>query len=101
MNNIEKLANISSICASKKRLIILQALNENIFLGYSSIREKILQTGLQIGSTEVYKHTNVLIRHDLIEHIENKFIITKKGKDFVKGLHDLMKVFEYWDISGD
>ena len=90
----EYLKNIADICASKKRILILYALSDNPFLGYGSIKNIASQFNVVIGSSELYKHANVLIKHGLIEHIENKFIITDKGKEFVIGLNVLLEVFD-------
>jgi len=96
---------VADVTASKKRLLILIALNDNLFLGYNSIRDTVDGHGITVGSSEMYKHTNVLIKHGLIEHVENKFIITDRGKKFVIGLSFLMETFEQkqkgTDFSGD
>ena len=93
-NEFEHIKNIADICASKKRILILYALSDNPFLGYGSIKNIASQFNVVIGSSELYKHANVLIKHGLIEHVENKFIITGKGKKFMIGIDVLMESFE-------
>lgn len=94
----ELIKEISDVCASKKRLLILTALSDNLFLGYVSIKEICKEYDISIGSSEMYKHTNVLIKHGLVEHVENKFIITDKGKRFMVGIDVLTKSFEETEV---
>jgi len=91
MKALEKLARI---CGGKKRVAMLLALNENLFLGCSSFQIKLAEMGLPISSSEVYKAVKPLVEFGLVERIENKFIITSKGQEFVKLLKHLLEVIK-------
>jgi len=86
--SIQKVKEVSVVCSSFKRLIILYIL-ETEPSGYSSIIEKFFIFGVKIGSSEMYKHLRVLLASGLISKYHKRYLITTKGMKFIDLINDL------------
>jgi len=79
MNNIFM---ISKVFASPKRLLILEFLS-NEPMGYTKLTRKFERREMLIGSSEVYKHLEILINAGFVSQKKKLkrggYIITKRG----------------------
>ena len=73
---------ISKVFASSKRLLILEILSKEP-IGYTEITNCFNGYGIPIGSSEMYKHLDILINNGFVskkkESSYGKYFITKKG----------------------
>ena len=69
---------ISTTFASGKRLLLLFIL-QNEPMGYTLITKWFERMGIPIGSSEVYKHLNLLLEHGFISKRGNSYVLTLKG----------------------
>jgi predicted transcriptional regulator len=82
---------ISEVLGSKKRTVLLFLLN-NQPMGYTQIEKGFKRKEIKIGSSEIYKHLNVLMRHRYIAKRGKIYLVTLKGKKMVESLDSLNNV---------
>ena len=81
------LIDISEICNSKKRLLILDFISRNYAVRYMQLHDIVP------ASSEMYKLLRKLIKFDLVEKdIYRNYKITNLGRKFIEILWELEKL---------
>ena len=88
--NIQNILNISQTFASGKRLLLLFML-KNQPMGYTSIVKTFEDMDIPIGSSEIYKHLNHLLKEGFIAKNTKMYILTLKGFRAVENTIDIME----------
>jgi len=82
---------ISEVLGSRKRTILLFLL-KNQPMGYTQIERGFRKREVKIGSSEIYKHLDVLLRHRYIVKQGKSYIVTLRGKKLVESLDSVSNV---------
>ncbi|MEM5836611.1 MAG: hypothetical protein QXR09_03980 [Candidatus Aenigmatarchaeota archaeon] len=90
MNN-ESIIEISEVLGSAKRTLLLFLLNSQP-MSYTQIEKSFKKNEVKIGSSEIYKHLDVLLKHRYIAKKGKIYLITLKGKKLVESLSSLEKI---------
>lgn len=93
MNSIEQLSEVSLVLGSKKRAVLLFILRDTP-MSYTQMNRKFRVLNMKIGSSEIYKHLDVLKRNKYIVKNDKVFLITLKGKTLIESLEKLASVPE-------
>lgn len=90
MKEIFKLVNaVLEVLASRKRFWLLYTLKDEP-LSYAELKVKFERmTGMRIGSSEVYKHLNTLLKHKFIHKDGTRYTITKRGMKAIKYVKEI------------
>lgn len=91
MNSIEQLSEVSLVLGSEKRTILLFVLKETP-MSYTEIDRRFRRLNKKIGSSEIYKHLDILKRTKYIVKRGKVYLITLKGKTLIEGLEELVNV---------
>ncbi len=86
---IQDIFNVSSTFASGKRLLLLFIL-QNEPMGYTFITKWFDRVGIPIGSSEIYKHLNMLLENGFISKKGNSYVLTLKGLRAVESTVEIM-----------
>jgi len=86
---IQEVLNMSQTFASGKRLLIMFVLKGRP-MGYTSIVKNFENMGIPIGSSEVYKHLDHLMREGFITKNTKSYILTLKGFKAVENTVDII-----------
>ena len=78
VQDVKNILNVSQTFASGKRLMLLFIL-KNGPMGYTSIVKSFKDAGISIGSSEVYKHLNHLLKEGFIVKNTKFYILTLRG----------------------
>jgi len=89
--NIEQLLEVSQVMGSGKRAILLMILNSKP-MGYTEIERKFRKLEMKIGSSEIYKHLDILLRYKYTVKRGKTYIVTLKGKKLIEGVGNLVDV---------
>ena len=89
-DNIQDILNISQTFASGKRLLLLFIL-KNQSMGYTSIVKSFENMSIPIGSSEIYKHLNHLLKEGFISKNTKMYVLTLKGFRAVENTIDIME----------
>jgi len=76
--DVKNILNMSQTFASGKRLLLLFFL-KNEPMGYTSIVKSFKNAGIPIGSSEVYKHLNLLLKQGFIVKNTKFYVLTLRG----------------------
>ncbi len=87
---IQNILKMSQTFASGKRLLLLFILRERP-MGYTEIVKAFQSMGIQIGSSEVYKHLNYLLREEFIVKSTRSYILTLKGFKTTENTMEIIK----------
>jgi len=87
MNNL-KIFEISEVLASAKRTLLLFLLN-NQPMSYTQIEKGFRKNEVKIGSSEIYKHLDVLLKYRYIAKRGKMYMVTLKGKKLVESLSSI------------
>ncbi|MEM5829762.1 MAG: hypothetical protein QW040_03650 [Candidatus Aenigmatarchaeota archaeon] len=90
MNNVN-IIEISEVLASPKRTLLLFFLN-NQPMSYTQIEKNFKKNEVKIGSSEIYKHLDVLLKHRYIAKRGKMYVVTLKGKKLVESLSSIENV---------
>lgn len=82
---------ISEVFGSRKRTVLLFLLNGQP-MSYTQIERGFKKKEMKIGSSEIYKHLEVLMRHRCIAKRGKVYLVTLKGKKLVESLDSLSNV---------
>lgn len=93
LNKIEQLSEVSLVMGSKKRTILLFILKEKP-MSYTQMERKFKRLKIKIGSSEIYKHLDILKKKKYLVKRGKVYLITLKGKTLIEGLEDLVNVPE-------
>ena len=88
---IEQLSEVSEILGSRKRTILLFILKKKP-MSYTQINTSYRKLGIKIGSSEIYKHLDILKKNKYIVKRGKVYLITLKGKTLIEGIEELVKV---------
>jgi len=88
-DQIEHLLEVSQVLGSGKRTVLLFMLNEKP-MSYSDITKRFGRLDTRIGSSEVYKHLDILLRTKYIVKKSKTYIVTLKGKTLIDALGQLV-----------
>jgi len=76
--NVKNILSVSQTFASGKRLLLLFFLKTEP-MGYTSIVKSFKNAGIPIGSSEVYKHLNHLLKQGFIVKNTKFYVLTLRG----------------------
>ena len=88
--NIQEILNVSQTFASGKRLLLLFML-KNQPMGYTSIVKTFDNMNIPIGSSEIYKHLNHLLKEGFIAKNTKLYVLTLKGFRTVENTIDIIE----------
>lgn len=91
MDSIEQLSEVSLVLGSRKRTILLYILKKKP-MSYTQMNRKFKSLKIKIGSSEVYKHLDILKKKKYIVKRGKVYLITLKGKTLIEGLEELVNV---------
>jgi len=86
---IDQVLEVSTVLGSGKRTLLLFILNEKP-MSYTDISKRFGKLGVGIGSSEVYKHLEILLRTRYIAKKGKVYLVTLKGKTLIEGLKNLV-----------
>lgn len=86
--DIKNILNMSQTFASGKRLLLLFFLKKGP-MGYTSIVKSFEGAGIPIGSSEVYKHLNHLLKQGFIVKNTKFYVLTLRG---VKAIENTINI---------
>jgi predicted transcriptional regulator len=89
--DIQMLLEVSQVLGSGKRTILLFILNIKP-MSYTEMDRKFKRLEIKIGSSEIYKHLEILLRFKYIAKKGKVYIVTLKGKKLIEGLEQLVNV---------
>ena len=89
--NTEQLIEVSQVMGSAKRSVLLMILNEKP-MSYTQIKKGFAKFEIKIGSSEVYKHLEILQKYKYIAKRNKVYLVTLKGKKLIEGLEQLVNV---------
>jgi predicted transcriptional regulator len=76
---------VSQALGSGKRSVLLFILNKKP-MSYTEICRKFKLFRIKIGSSEIYKHLDILLKEKYLAKTGRVYIVTLKGKTLVEGL---------------
>lgn len=91
MEQFEQLLEVSTVLGSGKRTMLLFILNGKP-MSYTQIDKGFRKLQIKIGSSEVYKHIDILMKYKYIAKKGKVYLITLKGKKLIEGLNELVNV---------
>jgi len=91
MNAIEQLSEVSIVLGSRKRSILLFILKKKP-MSYTQMNREFNRLNIKIGSSEVYKHLDILKKNKYIVKRGKVYLITLKGKTLIEALEELVNV---------
>jgi len=89
--DIEQLLEVSQVLGSGKRAVLLMALNGKP-MSYTLIDKAFRKFEIKIGSSEIYKHLDILLKFKYIAKRGKTYLVTLKGKKLIEGLEALVNV---------
>jgi predicted transcriptional regulator len=86
-NKMKELFEVANLLGSKKRIVLFTFLDRP--MGYTKIKHEFKRHGVRIGSSEIYKHLEVLLKGKWIEKRKplfetSKYARTKKSDALLK-----------------
>ena len=89
--NFKLVNTVLEVLASRKRFWLLYALKDEP-LSYAELKRKFERmTGMRIGSSEVYKHLNTLLKNKFIHKDGTRYTITKRGMKAINGIEQIAR----------
>lgn len=88
---IDQVLEVSQVLGSAKRTLLLFVLNDKP-MSYTEISKSFTKLEVGIGSSEVYKHLDILLKTKYIAKKSKVYLVTLKGKKLIDGLKDLVNV---------
>lgn len=89
--NSQSIFEISEVLGSAKRALLLFLLNSQP-MSYTQIEKGFRRNEIKIGSSEIYKHLEVLLKHRYIAKKGKIYFVTLKGKKLVESLSSIENV---------
>lgn len=91
LNSIQQLSEVSLVLSSRKRTILLYILKKSPTT-YTQMTRKFKRLNIKIGSSEIYKHLDILKKKKYIVKRGKVYLITLKGKKLIESLEALVSV---------
>jgi len=101
--NLEKIMEVSMVFSSFKRMVLIFVLEEEPG-GYTKIINIFKFLGINIGSSELYKHINVLMKNGMISKNGTSYLITTKGLktiELIKKIPDKSRKMKMGYVNAD
>lgn len=89
--NLEQLIEVSQVLGSGKRTVLLFILHQKP-MSYTEIYRKFRSFDIKIGSSEIYKHLEILLRNKYLAKRGKVYLVTLKGKTLIESLQELTKI---------
>lgn len=89
--NVDMLIEVSTVLGSAKRTVMLFMLNSRP-MSYTQIEKGFRKFEIKIGSSEIYKHLDILLRFKYVAKRGKVYLVTLKGKKLIEGLEQLVNV---------
>jgi len=89
--NVEQMLEVSTVMGSGKRSVLLMMLNSKP-MSYTQIDKGFRKFEMKIGSSEVYKHLDILLKFKYVAKRGKVYLVTLKGKKLIEGLEQLIDV---------
>lgn len=86
---ISHLLEVSEVLGSGKRTVLLFMLNEKP-MSYTDMTKRFARLETRIGSSEIYKHLEVLLRTKYIVKKGKTYMVTLKGKTLIDAIGELV-----------
>jgi len=86
---IDHLLEVSEVLGSGKRTVLLFMLNEKP-MSYTDMTKRFARLATKIGSSEIYKHLEVLLRTKYIVKKGKTYMVTLKGKTLIDAIGELV-----------
>jgi predicted transcriptional regulator len=93
LSTLQQLSEVSTVLGSEKRTVLLYVLKSKP-MSYMQINRGFKSLDMKIGSSEIYKHLDVLKQCKYIVKRGKVYLITLKGKTLIDSLEDLASVPE-------
>jgi predicted transcriptional regulator len=88
---LDSLVEVSSVLGSAKRTVLLFILYRKP-MSYTEICNGFKRLDVKIGSSEVYKHLDTLLRSKYIAKRGKIYLVTLKGKTLVEAMQQIAKI---------
>jgi predicted transcriptional regulator len=85
------LLEVSQVLSSRKRAVLLSILN-NKPMSYTQIEKEFKKMEIKIGSSEIYKHLNILMKFKYVAKHGKFYLVTLKGKKLIESLEEISNV---------
>jgi predicted transcriptional regulator len=89
--SIQYLMEVSRVLGSGKRAVILFVLRIKP-MNYTEIYNKFKSYDVKIGSSEIYKHLDILLKNKYIAKKDKVYLVTLKGKALIENLQEVSSV---------
>jgi predicted transcriptional regulator len=89
--NVDQLIEVSQVMGSAKRSVLLMLLNGKP-MSYTQIEKGFKKFEIKIGSSEIYKHLEILLNFKYVAKRGKVYLVTLKGKKLIEGLEALVDV---------
>lgn len=89
--NVEQMIEVSQVMGSAKRSVLLLMINGRP-MSYTQIERGFKKFEMKIGSSEIYKHLEILLRFKYVAKRGKIYIVTLKGKKLIEALDGLVNV---------
>ena len=91
MTDVQQMLEVSTVLGSGKRSVLLMMLNSKP-MSYTQIEKTFRKYEIKIGSSEIYKHIDILLKFKYIAKRGKVYLVTLKGKKLIEGLEQLINV---------
>ena len=88
---VEQMLEVSQVMGSGKRSVLLMLLNGKP-MSYTLIEKSFRKFEIKIGSSEIYKHLDILLKYKYVAKRGKVYLVTLKGKKLIEGLEQLIDV---------
>ena len=88
---INTLLEVSQVMGSGKRSVLLFMLNEKP-MSYTEIDKRFRRFEIKIGSSEIYKHVDILLKTKFCAKRGKVYLVTLKGKKLIESLEQLENI---------
>ena len=89
--DVEQMLEVSQVMGSGKRSVLLMMLNSKP-MSYTQIEKGFRKFEIKIGSSEIYKHLDILLRLKYVAKRGKVYLVTLKGKKLIEGIEQLINV---------
>jgi predicted transcriptional regulator len=91
MKDVNQIAEVSKVLGSAKRTLLLFIINEKP-MSYTEIDKKFRKMEVKIGSSEVYKHLDILQENKYMAKKGKMYVVTLKGRKLIEGLEAVIDI---------